>query len=218
MTIVLALVLEEDGRCTKEVLPDTKESVETRATTISKKVDTSTDTKKSFEDKGYIYNVLVAGGVVYLCVSPTSDPTKQGICFAFLKAIQQEYEGRGYKDKESISEYSKFVADQMDEYSNHPERIDKLAKVQKQADEVADIIKDDINKLLERQDRLENVQEATGRLQENASTFQHATQKLKCLERRNNIFWTIVCVACCLVLLLVIVCVILVIVLPVTLS
>jgi hypothetical protein len=47
--------------------------------------------------------------------------------------------------------------------------------------------------------RLEETVDASERLKEQGGVFQRLSRKQKCMERRRNIFWTIVLAICCLV-------------------
>jgi hypothetical protein len=209
MAILLTLVVEDDGRSTE--VAHIEGNVVTTATTIVKKIDHKEDGKKSFEDQGYIYNVLVANRTVYLCVSKANQ-LKQRILFQFLDTIRNEYDTRHYSEKEDIGGFEEFIEAQMDRFSNHPEEVDKIAGLQKKVDDVTTVAKQNLDKLLEREDRLEVMVESTERLKEQGSIFQKISKKQKCLERRRNIFWTIVLAICCLILLGLIIGIILIIV------
>jgi vesicle-associated membrane protein 7 len=209
MAILLALVVEHDGRSTE--VAHVEGPVITMASTIAKMIDHKEDGKKSFEDQGYIYNVLVASRTVYLCVSKTGQ-MKQRLLFQFLDTIRHEYDTRRYTDKEDISGFEEFIEAQMDRFSNHPEDVDKITGVQKKVDDVTKVAKQNLDKLLEREDRLEVMVESTERLKEQGSIFQRISKKQKWLERKRNIFWTIVLLICCVILIALIVGIILIIV------
>lgn len=198
MAIFLALVVEDDGRSTE--VAHVEGPIINMASTIAKKIDHKEEGKKSFEDQGNIYNVLVARRTVYLCVSKNGQ-MKQRLLFQFLDTIRNEYETRRYADKEDIAGFEEFIEAQMDRFSNHPEDVDKITGVQKKVDDVTKVAKQNLDKLLEREDRLEVMVESTERLKEQGSIFQRISKKQKCLERRRNIFWTIVLAICCLILL-----------------
>ena len=198
MAILLALVVEDDGRSTE--VAHVEGPIITMASTIAKKIDHKEEGKKSFEDQGNIFNVLVSRRTVYLCVSKTGQ-VKQRLLFQFLDTIRNEYDTRRYADKEDISGFEEYIEAQMDRFSNHPEEVDKITGVQKKVDDVTKVAKQNLDKLLEREDRLEVMVESTERLKEQGSIFQRISKKQKCLERRRNIFWTIVLAICCLILL-----------------
>lgn len=198
--ISLAAIVEDDGRTT-EVVRDGS-PLET-ARTIVRKIDNGEDGKKSFEDKGYRFDVWVSDRVVYLSATKQGS-AKQRVCFEFLSTIKQEYELRNYADQQNVSQYKNFVEAQLDRYSDY-RSVDKVGAVQAKADEVKDIALQNLDKLLERQGRLEDTVEATQKLSDQGSTFARLSRKQKCLERRRNIFWTLVLAICCLVLLAIVV-------------
>lgn len=56
-----------------------------------------------------------------------------------------------------------------------------------------------LDRALERGGKIEDLVESTDRLQEQGNIFQRVAAKQKCMERRRNLFWTIVLTICCLV-------------------
>jgi hypothetical protein len=197
MPILLTLVVEEDGRTT-EVAFSEGPFVQ-MGMTIAKNIDHKSAGKKSFSDKGYIYNVLVANNVVYLCVSKEKE-MKQRILFHFLNSLKEEYEERHYSEMEE-THFAEFIEDQMDIYSHRPEEVDKMAGIQKKVDDVTYIAHQNLQKLLEREGRLEDTINATEKLQSQSTTFAKVSKSQKWKEWRRNLFWTIALIFCCLLLL-----------------
>jgi len=196
MSIVIALVAEKNGRIT-EIAEISGKPLKT-ANLIIKKFEPTGDEHKCFEEAGYYFCVLSANGTVYLCASASSN---QRLCFQFLEAIKNEYQDRGYIDKEDLNSFEDFIEDQMDIFSNHPDKVDKIKSTQAKVDQLKDIQVSNLGKLLEREDRLEHMQASAEHLQTQSSTFQHVAKKLKCAECRRNIVVTIVLIICCLILL-----------------
>jgi len=194
--ISLALIVEDDGRTTEVVRDGSALEV---ARTIVRKIDNGDDGKKSFEDKGHRFDVWVADRVVFLAAAKQG-AAKQRVCFEFLGTIRQEYDVRGYADQQNVSSFKKFVEAQLDRFSDY-RNVDKIGAVQAKADEVKDIALQNLDKLLERQGKLEETVDASERLKEQGGLFQRLSRKQKCMERRRNIFWTIVLAICCLILL-----------------
>jgi vesicle-associated membrane protein 72 len=198
--ISLALIVEDDGRTTEVVRDGSALEV---ARTIAKKIDNGDDGKKSFEDKGHRFDVWVADRVVFLSAAKQG-AAKQRVCFEFLGVVKEEYEMKGYVDQPNVGTFKKFVETQLDRYSDY-KTVDKIGAVQAKTDEVKNIALENLDRLLERQGKLEETVDASERLKEQGGMFQRLSRKQKCLERRRNIFWTIALAVCCLVLLVLII-------------
>jgi len=196
MSIVIALVAENNGRIT-EIAEVSGKPLKT-ANLIIRKFEPTVDEHKCFEEGGFYFCVLSTNGTVYLCASASSN---QRICFQFLETIKNEYEERQYVDKEDLGRFEDFIEDQMDIFSNHPEKVDKIKGVQAKVDQVREIQMSNLSKLLEREGRLEHMQESTSHLQEESGKFQRMSNSLKCVKWRQNIIVTIVLIFCCLILL-----------------
>ncbi len=59
-----------------------------------------------------VYSLLIQERTVYLCATSAAD-TKQRVCFAFLMALQEEYERAAYSDQQDLSKFQKFIREQM---------------------------------------------------------------------------------------------------------
>ncbi|XP_062869854.1 vesicle-associated membrane protein 8 [Trichomycterus rosablanca] len=66
----------------------------------------------------------------------------------------------------------------MAEYNTQPQGSDKLNQVQDQVNDVKIILKDNINKVLERGERLDDLIEKTDDLQATADSFQKTTVRV----------------------------------------
>jgi len=196
MSIVIALVAEKNGRIT-EIAEVSGKMLKT-ANLIIKKFEPTVDEHKCFEEGGYYFCVLSANGTVYLCASASSN---QRLCFQFLETIKNEYEERQYIEKEDLNRFEDFIEDQMDIFSNHPEKVDKIKNVHSKVDQLKDLQMSNLGKLLDREEKLEHMQERTETLHEQSGKFQHVAKQLKCAEWRRNIIVTIVLLVCCAILI-----------------
>jgi len=123
------------------------------------------------------------------------------LSFQFLETIKGEYETRGYLDKEDLTRFEDYIEEQMDLFSHHPEKVDKIKGIQQKVDDVKAISRQNIEKLNSRGERLENVTEKVQTLEEQSTSFRHVSRKLKCVELKRNIIVTIVLIICCLILI-----------------
>lgn len=197
MSIVIALVAERNGRITE--IAEVKGKILKTANLIVKKFDTDQDDRKCFEENGYYFCVLAHRGAVFLAA--TASFGSQRITFQFLETIKNEYESRDYLSKEDLTRFEDFIEEQMDIFSNHPEKVDKIREVQSKVDATKEIGLSNLNKLLERGEKIEHIQDRMDNLQQQSSKFQTVAKKLKCLEIRRNIVVTIILIFCCLLLI-----------------
>jgi len=63
----------------------------------------------------YIFNVLTADAVVYLCAGKSGE-LKGRVAFDFLAVLKAEYERGGYEDKQNISSFERFTSAEIVRY------------------------------------------------------------------------------------------------------
>jgi hypothetical protein len=80
-----------------------------------------------------------------------------------------------------------------------PSQVDKITKIQEKVDDVKKVALGNLDKLLVREGKIEELVESTDKLKEQGNIFQRVAAKQKCLERRRNLFWTAVLALCCIV-------------------
>jgi len=197
MSIVIALVAEKNGRITE--IAEVKGKILKTANLIVKKFEPSQDDRKCFEENGYYFCVLADSGTVYLAATASS--TNQRLGFQFLDTIKNEYNTRGYLNKDDLTQFEDFIEEKMDLFSNHPEQVDKIKGLQRKVDDVKDVAMGNLNSLLIREENINSVQSKADGLQSGTKRFDTAAKKLKCLELRRNVVVTIVLIICCLILL-----------------
>eukprot|EP01087_Luapelamoeba_hula_P013336 TRINITY_DN3810_c0_g1_i1.p1 TRINITY_DN3810_c0_g1~~TRINITY_DN3810_c0_g1_i1.p1 ORF type:complete len:212 (-),score=52.93 TRINITY_DN3810_c0_g1_i1:146-781(-) len=196
MSIVIALVAEKNGRITE--IAEVKGKILKTANLIVKKFEPATNDRKCFEENGYYFCVLAHNGTVYLAATASSG--NQRLSFQFLETIKNEYEARDWLNKDDLTRFEDYIEEQMDLFTNHPERVDKVKNVQHKVDEAKEIGLSNLGKLLDRGERLENLQEKADNLHQQSNRFQSVAKKLKCLEVKRNIIVTIVLIICCAIL------------------
>jgi len=117
------------------------------ASKLLSQVDLKLETKKSYASKGYTFNYITERNTCFMCVADES--FQRRICFAFLERVSREY-------SQSLKVSKGFLEKEMEFFSSNKE-ADKLRNVQKQVDEVKDIMMENIEKILERQEKLEEI-------------------------------------------------------------
>lgn len=148
-------------------------------------VDVSVATKKSYTVKGLTYNYVTEGGACFLCVA--DDTFSRRICFAFLTRVKSEFILRGGVDRA-------FLKAEMQFFSTNPE-ADKIRNVQAQVDDVKVVMLDNIDKILSRGEKLEDIDRKTDDLRIISNNFQRHTRTLKCALIQQNMKLSIIIAA-----------------------
>ncbi|KAH7685577.1 vesicle-associated membrane protein 72 [Dioscorea alata] len=151
---------------------------------------------------GHTFNFLVDRGFVFLVVADES--VGRSIPFVFLERVKDEfmhrYEGSIndssshpladeeddglLEDKFSIAyqldrEFGPTLKEQMQYCMNHPEEISKMSKLKAQVTEVKGIMMDNIEKVLDRGEKIELLVAKTENLQFQADSFQRQGRQLR---------------------------------------
>ena len=128
--------------------------------------------RQTVEDTDTNYHYLSSGdGRIIGCVS-TKD-VKTRVVFNFLDAVEALVRGQTYDMRNA-----KKLLQQKMEFYNDPAN-DKITAVQDSIDRAKDIMVDNVDKALARQDRLDTLHAKAVTLQEQAHTFQKKSTDLK---------------------------------------
>lgn len=151
---------------------------------------------------GHTFNFLVDRGFVFLVVADES--VGRSIPFVFLERVKDEFmrryegsinDGASHpladeeddgllEDKFSIAyqldrEFGPALKEQMQYCMNHPEEISKMSKLKAQVTEVKGIMMDNIEKVLDRGEKIELLVAKTENLQFQADSFQRQGRQLR---------------------------------------
>lgn len=155
---------------------------------ILHKVPSRTAEKKSYGYEGQVFHHISDElGLITMCMA--DEGMTHRICFAFLQDVRKRflgsYENAFYNAGELAfnDRFARTLLDRMNFYSYDPE-ADKVRKVQAELDGVKTQMKDNIDKVLERSDRIESLVEKTDTLQTHGSNFKRVSTKL-----RRNLWW-----------------------------
>ncbi|XP_029564618.1 vesicle-associated membrane protein 714 isoform X1 [Salmo trutta] len=129
------------------------------------------------------YHILSEGGVSYVCVTELSYESRRAheflnqICsfFANSPLIKKAPFAQPY---EFSSDLHQVLGQLMADYSSQQPASSKLDSVQGQVNEVKVILKDNINKVLERGERLDDLVDKTHDLQATADSFQRTSTRV----------------------------------------
>ncbi|XP_042381111.1 putative vesicle-associated membrane protein 726 [Zingiber officinale] len=143
----------------------------------------SSNNRFTYNCDGHTFNYLVENGLTY-CVVAVESAGKQ-IPIAFLERVKEDFSkkygakavtasanglNREYKSK--LKEHMQFCID-------HPEEINKIAKVKAQVSEVKGVMMENIEKVLERGEKIELLVDKTDDLRSQAQDFRQQGTKLK---------------------------------------
>ncbi|KAL8233244.1 hypothetical protein R6Q57_003022 [Mikania cordata] len=160
----------------------------------------SNSSRYTYSCDEYTFNFLLDSGFVFLVVADES--TGRSVPFVFLERLKDEFkriygESIGsdhpladdsdddlFEDRFSIAynldrEFGPRIKEQMDYCLNHPEEMSKLSKLKAQITEVKGIMMDNIEKVLDRGEKIELLVDKTENLQFQADSFQRHGRQLR---------------------------------------
>jgi vesicle-associated membrane protein 72 len=166
----------------------------------------SNSTKYTYSCDGHTFNFLLDSGFVFLVVADES--SGRTLPFVFLERVKDDFKQRYgasiasreketdplaadddeiddlFEDQFSIAynldrEFGPKLKEHMQYCMNHPEEISKLSKLRAQITEVKGVMMDNIEKVLDRGDRIELLVDKTENLQFQADVFQRQGRSLR---------------------------------------
>lgn len=163
----------------------------------------SNSNKFTYSCDGHTFNFLVDNGFVFLVVA--DETLGRGLPFVFLERVKDDFMQRYgasigssgdhpladddedddlFEDRFSIAynldrEFGPRLKEHMQYCMNHPEEMGKLSKLKAQITEVKGIMMDNIEKVLDRGERIELLVDKTEGLQFQADSFQRQGRQLR---------------------------------------
>jgi len=164
------------------------------------------DGRMTYVYDNYVFHYIVQNSICYLCMS--DELNKHRIPYAFLEDMKQNFIAKygGERPLKAIAfsmneEFSKIIKDRMEYYNSPNPNVDSIGAVRNQIDEVKDIMVQNIEKVLERGEKIELLVDKTDRLSKQAFKFESTSRNL-----RRTLWWksvrTIVCLTSVVGLLL----------------
>ncbi|KAK1303656.1 hypothetical protein QJS10_CPB11g01463 [Acorus calamus] len=142
------------------------------------------DGRFTYAFDGHSFNYLFSGSFVFCVVADAS--IGRQVPMAFLERIKDDFIARYGRGKaanapaNSLSkEYGVKLKEQMQYCSDHPEEISKLAKVQAQVSEVKSVMTENIQKVIDRGEKVSVLVDKTEDLQNNARSFQKQGNEMR---------------------------------------
>ncbi|PHT30119.1 Vesicle-associated membrane protein [Capsicum baccatum] len=146
---------------------------------ILEKLPDETESRLCFSQDRYIFHILRSQGIAFLCMA--NDTFGRRIPFSYLEDIQMRFM-KNYGKVSSYApayamndEFSRVLHQQMEFFSSNPS-VDTLNRVR---GEIRTIMVDNIEKILERGDRIELLVDKTGTMQDNAFHFRKQSKRLR---------------------------------------
>jgi vesicle-associated membrane protein 72 len=166
---------------------------------------TSNSRKYTYSCDGYTFNYLIDNGFVFLVVADES--SGRSMPFVFLERVKDDFNKRYgasirneethpladddddeddflFEDRFSIAynldrEFGPKLKEHMEYCMTHPEEISKLSKLKAHISEVKGIMMDNIEKVLDRGEKIELLVDKTENLQFQADSFQRQGRSLR---------------------------------------
>uniref|UniRef100_A0A7C8ZSC8 Longin domain-containing protein n=1 Tax=Opuntia streptacantha TaxID=393608 RepID=A0A7C8ZSC8_OPUST len=167
----------------------------TIARQILEKIPGTNDTHVSYSQDRYIFHVKRTDGLTVLCRIP----------FVFLEDIHQRFVrtyGRAVLTAQAYAmndEFSRVLSQQMEYYSSDPD-ADRINRLRGEMNQVRNVMIQNIDKVLDRGDRLELLVDKTANLEGNTFRFRKQARRF-----RSTVWWRNAKLVVALILILLIV-------------
>jgi len=186
MPIIYALVAR--GSCVLAEFTSTSGNFTTVTRRILDKIPPQ-DSKMSYVYDRHIFHYIVDDGLTFLCMA--DEEFGRRVPFAFLDDIKGRFKATyGDRGKTALAygmnaDFSRVIQNQMDYYNNNP-NADRINRVRGEIDEVKNVMVHNIEKVLERGERIELLVDRTETLNQTAVKFKkHSTQLKRAMWWKN---------------------------------
>eukprot|EP00201_Polytomella_parva_P021360 CAMPEP_0175048192 /NCGR_PEP_ID=MMETSP0052_2-20121109/6037_1 /TAXON_ID=51329 ORGANISM="Polytomella parva, Strain SAG 63-3" /NCGR_SAMPLE_ID=MMETSP0052_2 /ASSEMBLY_ACC=CAM_ASM_000194 /LENGTH=187 /DNA_ID=CAMNT_0016312197 /DNA_START=95 /DNA_END=655 /DNA_ORIENTATION=+ len=140
------------------------------------------DTRVSYSQNRHVFHILVSGGITYLAVAEEAAGCR--IPFAFLEDIKTRFTNQyGPSARQAVAyeyntEFSSVLAERMRYFSNDP-NADIINKMKGDIAEVKNVMIENIEKVLERGERLDLLVDKAEGLHHGAQIFRGSARRLR---------------------------------------
>ncbi|CAH1246883.1 vesicle-associated membrane protein 7-like [Branchiostoma lanceolatum] len=147
-------------------------------------IPTRNNTKTTYTVQNNKIHVVVENGIIYLCAADASFDSKRP--FAFLQDVKQRFTSGSLASRaitaspfELNRDFQPILAEKMEQFSKPGAAGDQLSMLQSQVNEVTGVMSQNIEKVLARGDRLDDLMEKTDDLEASADTFKKTARRVK---------------------------------------
>lgn len=141
------------------------------------------NTKSCFVSGIYTYHILIEDLLIYICAAETNFGKQ--VPFAFLNEIKSRFTSGSLairalaaSEHEFDRDFSYILKDQMIKFSTDVP-VDSVNRVKKQVQEVMSVMSDNIDKVVDRGERLESLLDKTNELEVSSSQFHSTAKKVR---------------------------------------
>eukprot|EP00804_Cyclotella_cryptica_P018557 CCRYP_004353-RA/>CCRYP_004353-RA protein AED:0.21 eAED:0.21 QI:364/1/1/1/0.5/0.33/3/1187/223 len=142
----------------------------------------------------YTFHYVVEHGICFLCMS--DEQNKHRVPFAFLQDIKSLFTHKyGLEIPQRAiafslnEEFSRTIKERMDYYNNAGSNVDNIAAVKNQIEDVKGVMVENIEKVLERGEKIELLVDKTDRLNQAAFKFESSSRNLRRAMWWKNVRW-----------------------------
>ncbi|OUZ99847.1 Synaptobrevin [Macleaya cordata] len=170
---------------------------------ILEKIPGNDDSHVSYSQDRYIFHVKRTDGLTVLCMA--DETAGRRIPFAFLEDVHGRFAktyGRAVHTALAYAmndEFSRVLNQQMDYYSSDP-NADRINRLKGEMSQVRNVMIENIDKVLERGDRLELLVDKTANMQGNTFRFRKQARRFK-----STLWWRNVKLTVALIILILVV-------------
>uniref|UniRef100_A0A0C9S681 TSA: Wollemia nobilis Ref_Wollemi_Transcript_15413_1372 transcribed RNA sequence n=1 Tax=Wollemia nobilis TaxID=56998 RepID=A0A0C9S681_9CONI len=169
----------------------------------------STNNKFTYSCDRHTFNYLVEDGFTYGVVA--DEAVGRQVPMSFLERIRDDFKKRYSGGRAEIAmanslnkEFGPKLKEHMDYCAEHPEEISKVAKVKAQVSEVKGVMMDNIEKVLDRQEKISVLVDKTENLRYQADTFHQQGAQIRRKMWFQNMKMKLIVLGIVLVLILII--------------
>jgi len=185
MTILYALVSREKTVLAEHTTTSASGNFPTVTRVLLAKIPAQ-DGKMTYVYDEYVFHYIVESGICYLCMS--DEKNKHRIPFGFLEDMKRSFTAKfGHEAPQTAiafamnEEFSPTIKERMDFYnSDDADRaIDNIGAVKSQIEDVKEVMVQNIEKVLERGEKIELLVDKTDRLNQQAFRFESSSRALR---------------------------------------
>lgn len=152
---------------------------------ILQKIPLDDDTKCTYVSGSYHFHVIVDDGIIYLCMADEEFGKRQP--YAFLEEIKRRFVNSSLKQRARTAHANEFrrdfgqvLASQMSLFSDpgHDD-TDQISKVRREVNEVKDVMTQNIEKVLERGERIDVLVGKAEELDHSSQVFHRQSTRLR---------------------------------------
>jgi len=149
------------------------------------------DGKMTYVYDQHVFHYIVESGICYLCMS--DELNKHRIPYAFLNDMKERFIARFGTDEPQTAiafsmneEFSRVICERMEFYNSDAAdlTVDNIGAVKSQIEDVKGIMVQNIEKVLERGEKIELLVDKTDRLNQQAFKFESSSRNL-----RRSMYW-----------------------------